>query len=56
MLTVNDFGQSSLDALTSSPTAAGTLSAALIPLLQAKSLDGVNFDFEGDGSARPERD
>ncbi len=51
VLTVNDFGQSSLDELTSSPTAAGTLSAALIPLLQAKSLDGVNFDFEGDGSA-----
>ena len=50
VLTVTDFGQSSLDALTSSPTAPGTLSAALIPLLQAKSLDGVNFDFEGDGS------
>jgi hypothetical protein len=51
VLTVNDFGQSSLDALTSSPTAATTLAHALIPLLQAKSLDGVNFDFEGDGSA-----
>jgi hypothetical protein len=51
VLTVNDFGQSSLEALTSSPTAAETLAAALIPLLQAKSLDGVNFDFEGDGSA-----
>jgi Glycosyl hydrolases family 18 len=51
VLTVNDFGQSSLDSLTSSPTAPATLSAALIPLLQAKSLDGVNFDFEGSGSA-----
>ena len=51
VLTVNDFGQSSLDALTSSATAATTLADALIPLLQAKSLDGVNFDFEGDGSA-----
>jgi Glycosyl hydrolases family 18 len=50
VLTVTDFGQSSLDALTSSPTAGGTLSGALIPLLQAKSLDGVNFDFEGEGS------
>ncbi len=50
VLTVNDFGQSSLDKLTSSGTAAGTLSAALVPILQAKSLDGVNFDFEGDGS------
>ena len=42
MLTVTDFGQGSLDALTSSPVAPGTLSAALIPLLQGKSLDGVN--------------
>jgi Glycosyl hydrolases family 18 len=50
VLTVNDFGQSSLDSLTSSPTAPATLSSALIPLLQAKSLDGVNFDFEGEGS------
>ncbi len=50
VLTVNDFGQSSLDSLTSSPTTAATLSGALIPLLQAKSLDGVNFDFEGEGS------
>jgi spore germination protein YaaH len=51
VLTVTDFGQSSLDALTSSATAPATLSAALIPLLQSKSLDGVNFDFEGNGSS-----
>jgi len=51
VLTVTDFAQSSLNALTSSPTAPATLSAALIPLLQNKSLDGVNFDFEGNGSA-----
>ncbi|HEY1831129.1 MAG TPA: glycosyl hydrolase family 18 protein [Acidimicrobiales bacterium] len=50
VLTVNDFGQSSLDQLTSSATAPTTLAAALIPVLQAKSLDGVNFDFEGQGS------
>jgi Glycosyl hydrolases family 18 len=50
VLTVTDFGQSSLDSLTSSPTAPATLSGALVPLLQAKSLDGVNFDFEGEGS------
>jgi spore germination protein YaaH len=50
VLTVTDFGQGSLDALTSSPTAAGTLAAALVPLLQAKSLDGVNYDFEGEGN------
>jgi spore germination protein YaaH len=50
VLTVNDFGQSSLNALTSSASAPATLSSALIPLLQAKNLDGVNFDFEGTGS------
>ncbi|HWD55363.1 MAG TPA: glycosyl hydrolase family 18 protein [Acidimicrobiales bacterium] len=50
VLTVTDFDQGSLNAITSSPTAAGTLSSTLIPLLQAKSLDGVNFDFEGEGS------
>ena len=50
VLTVTDFGQSSLDALTSSASAPATLSGALIPLLQTKSLDGVNFDFEGEGS------
>jgi spore germination protein YaaH len=51
VLTVTDFDQGSLNSVTSSPTAAGTLSSALIPLLQAKSLDGVNFDFEGEGSS-----
>jgi spore germination protein YaaH len=50
VLTVNDFGQSSLDSLTSEPTAPATLAAALIPALQAKNFDGVNFDFEGSGS------
>jgi spore germination protein YaaH len=50
VLTVTDFDQGSLDALTSSTSAPGALSSALIPLLDAKSLDGVNFDFEGNGS------
>ena len=50
VLTVTDFSQSSLNAVTSSPTAPATLSGTLIPLLQAKSLDGVNFDFEGEGN------
>ena len=50
VLTITDFAQGSLDAITSSPTAPATLSSALIPLLQAKSLDGVNIDFEGAGS------
>jgi spore germination protein YaaH len=51
VLTLTDFDQGSLNALTSSSTAPATLSSALIPLLDAKSLDGVNFDFEGNGSA-----
>jgi len=50
VLTVNDFDQGSLNALTSSSTASTTLAAALIPLLEAKNLDGVNFDFEGQGN------
>ena len=33
------------------PPLPATLSGTLIPLLQAKSLDGVNFDFEGEGSS-----
>jgi spore germination protein YaaH len=50
VLTIDDFGQDSLDALTSSPTAPATLAAQLIPVLQAKNLDGLNFDLEGAGS------
>jgi hypothetical protein len=51
VLTVTDFSQASLNAITSSPTAAATLSATLIAAVSAKNLDGVNFDFEGQGSA-----
>jgi hypothetical protein len=51
VLTVNDFDQASLNQLTSSPTAGSTLSTALIAAIQAKSLDGVNLDFEGEGIA-----
>ena len=50
VLTVNDFDQGSLDQLTSSSTAPATLAAALIGAIQAKNMDGVNFDFEGQGS------
>jgi spore germination protein YaaH len=50
VLTVNDFGQSSLNALTASPTAPATLAAALIPVLEAKNLDGLNLDLEGTGA------
>ena len=51
VLTVTDFDQSSLDQLTSSPTASATLSAALISAIHAKNLDGVNLDFEGSGNS-----
>jgi Glycosyl hydrolases family 18 len=51
VLTVNCFDQSSLDQVTSSPTAGSTLAAALIAAVKAKNLDGVNLDFEGEGSA-----
>jgi hypothetical protein len=51
VLTVTCFDQTALNQLTSSPTAAATLSAALISAVSAKNLDGVNFDFEGQGSA-----
>ena len=43
--------QSSLDAITSDPNAPAPLSSALIAAVSAKNLDGVNFDFEGEGSA-----
>jgi len=51
VLTVTCFSQSSLDAITSDPGAPARLSAALIAAVSAKNLDGVNFDFEGEGSA-----
>ena len=51
VLTVTCFSQASLNAITSDPAAAGNLSSALISAVSAKNLDGVNFDFEGEGSA-----
>ncbi len=51
VLTVNNFDQGQLDALTSSPTAAATLAAAIVAAVEAKNLDGVNLDLEGQGSA-----
>ncbi len=50
VLTVNNFDQGQLNALTSSPTAPSTLATALIGAIQAKNLDGVNLDLEGKGS------
>ncbi len=51
VLTVTCFSQSALDQITSDPTAPARLSAALVAAVSAKNLDGVNFDFEGQGSA-----
>lgn len=51
VLTVNCFSQSALDQLTSSSSAPGTLASALISAVEAKNLDGVNIDFEGQGSS-----
>jgi hypothetical protein len=51
VLTVTQFDQHTLDQLTSDPTAPATLSAALIGAIEAKNLDGVNIDFEGEGNA-----
>ena len=50
VLTATCFDQATLNALSSSPTAASTLASSLVELLQAKNLDGVNLDFEGQGS------
>lgn len=51
VLTLTCFNQATLDSLTSNPTDATHLVSELIPVLKAKSLDGVNIDFEGEGSA-----
>jgi hypothetical protein len=51
VLTITCFSQQTLDAITSDPNAPARLSAALISAVEAKNLDGVNFDFEGEGSA-----
>lgn len=54
VLTATCFGQRVLDQLTSDPNAPAKLGAALVQLVSAKNLDGVNFDFEGQG-ARDQR-
>ncbi|HUC35804.1 MAG TPA: glycosyl hydrolase family 18 protein [Acidimicrobiales bacterium] len=50
VLTASCFDQPTLDALTSNPDAPATLGSSLVSLLGAKNMDGVNFDFEGQGS------
>jgi hypothetical protein len=49
VLTTTCFDRATLNALTSNPAAPVTLASSLVELLGAKSLDGVNFDFEGQG-------
>jgi hypothetical protein len=49
VLTTTCFDQASLNALISNPAASATLASSLVGLLGAKNLDGVNFDFEGQG-------
>ena len=51
VLTATDFSQSSLDAITHDPGAGTVLGKNLLSLVEAKHLDGVNLDFEGNGSA-----
>jgi spore germination protein YaaH len=50
VLTITCVDQSALDALAADPTAGSSLGTALAPLVAAKNLDGVNIDFEGNGS------
>jgi hypothetical protein len=50
VLTVNCFDQGALNQLTSTPGAPGTLAQAVVHAIEAKNLDGVNIDFEGQGA------
>jgi hypothetical protein len=50
VLTATCFDQSALDRLAADPSAPGRLGPALVQLVGAKNLDGVNLDFEGKGS------
>ena len=51
VLTAKNFDQAQLNQLTSSPAAASQLAKQLLSLVAEKNLDGVNLDFEGQGSA-----
>ncbi len=50
VLTASCFDQSALDQMAADPTAGPRLATALVALVAAKNLDGVNIDFEGKGS------
>ena len=49
VLTAECFNQATLNAVTSNPAAATKLGNDLVSLVEAKSLDGINIDFEGAG-------
>ena len=51
VLTLTCFDQHALDQLTHDPAAQAALAATAVSLVRAKNLDGVNLDFEGQGSA-----
>ena len=51
VLTAENFDQTQLNQLTSSPSAASTLAKQLLSLVTQKNLDGINLDFEGEGGA-----
>ena len=50
VLTASCFGQAALDKLAADPGAGTRIGAELAQLVGAKNLDGVNIDFEGEGS------
>lgn len=53
VLTVSCFSQTALNRLTRSRLAAATLARQVVALMQAKNLDGVNLDLEGESPAAP---
>lgn len=50
VLSLTDFDQSSLDQLSASASAPAQLAQSVLFLLKARDLDGVNLDFEGQGT------
>jgi spore germination protein YaaH len=51
VLTITCFGNSNISQLISNPSTAVTLAQNVIPLITAKSFDGLNVDFEGEGQS-----
>lgn len=51
VLTAKSFDQTTLDRLSSDPTAADRLGSQLVQAIEAKAMDGANLDLEGLGGA-----